>query len=384
MHDVIVIGAGPIGSYAAYGLARNGLEVLVVEKEAFPKPPPVCTGVIGVEAYDEFDLPREAIVSTVKDIKLLSPSGKTVVFRPSHPQAYVVDRAVFDRQLQKRAEESGVVFLGGAGCKDIRISRDSVEVQTNQGHEAIRARIVVLASGYNPSLSAKLGLGRISDHLEGVQTEADVTGVTDTEVYVGRSLAPYSFAWMLPFSRGRARIGLVTRRNSLSFLARFLNHGPIKERLGSVGPLSRKLIPYGQLKRTFSDRTIVVGEAAGQVKSTTHGGVYYGLISARCAIETITEAFRIGEFGASALGRYEQQWKDILEKELSRGFLLRRFFSRMTDRQIERLFDLSARDGIMRAVREKARFDWHHAIISSLIEHPLLKKYFTTRATTGD
>jgi digeranylgeranylglycerophospholipid reductase len=163
-----------------------------------------------------------------------------------------------------------------------------------------------------------------------------------------------------------------------------LSHPPIRERLGSVGPVSRKLIPYGQLEKTFAERTVVVGEAAGQVKSTTHGGVYYGLIGARCAIETITEAFRVGDFGASALSRYERRWRDVLEKELNRGFLLPKFSSRLSDRQIERLFDLSAKDGIMRAVREKARFDWHHAVISSLIEHPLLKRYFAYRPAARD
>lgn len=376
MHDVIVIGAGPIGSYTAYGLSRRGYDVLVVEKEPLPKPAPVCTGVIGLEAFTEFGLPFQAILSTVKDIRLLSPSGKTIDYRPPLPQAYTVDRGVFDQLLQNQAEREGAAFLGGTTCKDIHVSRDIVEVHINQGREPIKGRVVVLASGYNPSLSAKLGLGRISDHFEGVQTDAEVTDLTDTEIYVGRSLAPYSFAWLLPLPDGRARIGLATRRNGLVFLAQLLDHPPIRERLRSAGPFSRKLIPYGQLKKSFTERAIIVGEAAGQVKSTTHGGVYYGLIGARCAIETISEAFGTGDFGALALSRYEQRWRRILERELARGFLLRRFFSRMTDRQIDRLFDLTAKDGIMKAVREKAHFDWHHAIISSLIENPLLKTYF--------
>ncbi len=373
---MIIIGAGPIGSYTAYSLSRSGFDVLVIEKEPLPKPPPVCTGVIGLEAFAEFDLPTQAIISTVKDISLLSPSGKTIVYRPPLPQAYTIDRGVFDRLLLLRAKEAGATFLSGSACTDIRISRDLVEVHTHRGRETIRGRTVILASGYNPSLSAKLGLGRISDHFEGVQTEAEVVGLIDTEIYVGRSLAPYSFAWLLPLPHGRARIGLTTRRNGLNFLAQLLDHPPVKERLRSAGPFSRKLIPYGQLRKSFTDRAIVVGEAAGQVKSTTHGGIYYGLIGARCAIEAVSEAFRTGEFGAVALSRYEQQWRRVLEKELNRGFLFRRFFSRMTDRQIDRFFDLTAKDGIMTAVREKAHFDWHHAVISSLIENPLLKKYF--------
>jgi digeranylgeranylglycerophospholipid reductase len=375
-YDVAVIGAGPAGCYSALGLAQKGLEVLVVEKDSLPRSAPVCTGVIGVEAFEEFDLPRDPVLATVKDIALFSPTGKTITYRPPSPQAYVVDRAVFDQYLQSRAERAGAVFLGDTPCKDVRVLQDRVEVYTAQPEGPIRAQCVILASGYSPGLAAKLGLGRIADYFEGVQTEADVSDLWDTEIYVGRLLAPFSFGWMLPLGGNRARIGLTTRRNGASYLSRFLDHPPIKDRVRSTGTFSRKLIPYGQLERSFADRTVVAGEAAGQVKSTTHGGIYYGLIGARCAVETLTEAFEAGDFRASAMSRYERRWKNVLQREIDRGYLLRRFFSKLTDRQMERLFDLSGKDGIMAAVREKARFDWHNAIISSLIDHPLLRKYF--------
>ncbi len=377
VHDIVVVGAGPAGCYSAYGLAQRGYDVLVVEKDSLPRSTPVCTGVIGVEAFEDFDLPRESVLATVRDIALFSPAGKTIIHRPPCAQAYAVDRGVFDQRLQKRAEQAGALFLPDTPCRDIRIGPDSVEITIAGSERPLRARGVVLASGYNAALPVKVGLGRIVDHFDGVQTEAEVSDLPNTEIYVGRSLAPSSFGWLLPLDGSRARVGLTTRRDGISFLKRFLDHPMVRERIHAIGALSRKLIPYGQLERSFAERTLVVGEAAGQVKSTTHGGVYYGLIGARCAVETLAEAFERDDFGASALSRYEERWRNILKKEIDRGFLLRKFFSRLTDKQIERLFELSGKDGIMRAVREKARFDWHGAIISSLIEHPLLKRYFT-------
>jgi digeranylgeranylglycerophospholipid reductase len=376
IHDVVVIGAGPVGCYTAYGLSRKGLEVLVVEKENTPKSTPICTGVIGVEAFDEFDLPRSSILATVRDVHLYSPSGKTIVYRPSLPQAYAVDRATFDEELKRMAEDAGAVFCDDMTCKDIRIAYDCVELTTNRSPEPLRAKCLVLAAGYNPGLALRLGLGRITDHFEGVQTEAEVADLTATEIYLGHSVAPLSFAWMLPIGGTKARIGLTTRRNGPTFLGRFLESSAVRGRLQTAGAISRKLIPYGQLKRSYTERTLVVGEAAGQVKSTTHGGIYYGLIGARCAIETIGNAFQTGDFGASALSDYERRWREILEREIDRGFLLRRFFSRLSDRHMDKLFELTSKDGIMAAVHEKARFDWHQGIISSLVEHPLLKRHF--------
>jgi digeranylgeranylglycerophospholipid reductase len=377
IHDVVVIGAGPTGCYSAFGLAQKGYDVLVVEKDSLPRSTPVCTGVIGAEAFEDFDLPRESVLATVKDIALFSPGGRTIIHRPPSVQAYAVDRGAFDQSLQERAQKAGALFLGEARCRDIRILSDSVEIETIRSEKPIRARSVVLASGYNAALPAKVGLGRILDHFEGVQTEAEVSDLANTEIYVGRSLAPSSFGWMLPLNGNRARVGLTTRRDGMPFLERFLDHPPIRERVRAVGAFSRKLIPFGQLERSFAERVLVAGEAAGQVKSTTHGGVYYGLIGARCAVETLDEALKKDSFGVSVLSRYEVRWRKILEKEIDRGFLLRKFFSALNDRQIERLFELSGGDGILSALREKARFDWHGAIISFLVEHPLLKRYFT-------
>ena len=235
VYDTVVVGAGPIGCYSAYGLATNGYDVLVVEKDGSPKAPPVCTGVIGVQAFREFDLPRDSILSEVKDIVLLSPSGKRITYRPPQTQAYVVDRVAFDGTLKREAERAGASFLEGVVCKDIKITDDHVEMVTSLRGKPIIARTLVLASGYHPGLVAKLGLGRIPDHFEGIQTEARVADLSDTEIYVGRSVAPFSFAWMLPLGSGSARIGLTTKRNGSFFLAQFLGHPTVRDRIGEVG-----------------------------------------------------------------------------------------------------------------------------------------------------
>ncbi len=376
MFDVLIVGAGPVGTYAAASLASAGLHVLVLEKYGAPKAAPVCTGVIGFEAFQEFDLPLDSVITRIKDIVLFSPSGRTIAYRPSAAQAYVVDRSAFDDALTKRAEAAGALFLWGCVCSDIDIKGDHVEAKTSHRGEVVRAKTVVIATGYNPRLTEKAGLGRIGECCEGVQAEVKIADLAATEIYVGRDIAPFSFAWVAPLQRGSARIGLITRRRAAFFLDKFLDRPGIRERVLDKGSVSRKLLPLGQLRNSFTDRTIVVGEAAGQVKSTTHGGIYYGLISARCAVETLKEAFRNGAFGAEQMSVYERRWREILEKEMRLGSLLRRFLSALSDNQIEKLFDLASRDGIMRALHEKAVFDWHSGILSYLVEHPFLKGYF--------
>jgi len=119
----------------------------------------------------------------------------------------------------------------------------------------------------------------------------------------------------------------------------------------------------------------VVGEAAGQVKSTTCGGIYYGLISSRLAAETIEEAFCKNRFDDAILERYEQQWRRELGGELEIGYRFRQIFSKIRDRQIDRLFEILNSDGIGHIIRRKAQFDWHKDLILALARHAVMEKY---------
>jgi digeranylgeranylglycerophospholipid reductase len=119
-----------------------------------------------------------------------------------------------------------------------------------------------------------------------------------------------------------------------------------------------------------------VGEAAGQVKATTGGGIYFGLIGAEMAAETILKAFRSGDYSERMFKEYEVAWRARLEPELKAGTLLRSIYSRLTDAQIDFLMDLAKRDGVLPNI-EKTHFDWHKDLISYLIRHLIKKNIFS-------
>lgn len=376
MYDVVIVGAGPTGSYVAYQLAKEGFDVLVMEKNMSFAHPPACTGIIGIEAFERFNLSGDSIVSEIKDIVLISPSGLSLAFRPESIQAFVVDRLKFDQGLRELALRNGASIRLGTSCKEIQIKDTHVEVRANDSKEPMRAKAVVVASGFDRRLSESLGLGRPSDYIQGVQTEVTIEGVKETEIYVGNSIAPGSFAWVAGLKDGRARIGLTTKYNSRLFLRRFLECPFLRDRIKERGHILSKPIPIGTLRRTFSNRMLVVGEAAGLVKTTTHGGIYYGLISSHLAVETLKEAFVEGDLGARSLKRYERRCRNTLDAEIKTGYMVRKFFSHLQDEQIDRFFKIAMSDGVMDIVYNKARFDWHGDLIFSLIKHFMFYKYF--------
>jgi digeranylgeranylglycerophospholipid reductase len=376
VHDVVVVGAGPVGSYCALELARHGLDVLVVEKNLSGQYQPVCSGVIGTEAFTEFPLPVDSIISEVREIVLVSPSGQKVAYRPDNVQAYVVNRALFDEQLRGFARSNGAEIREGLTCTGIDVGPRDVLVRVSPNGHDLRTKMVVIASGHNPVLTKIAGMGTVLGYVEGVQADAEVDDLKQTEVYLGNTIAPSSFAWLVGLEDGKARIGLTSRRHSVAFLRSFLSTPFIEGRVRMTGRVHKKIIPYGLLKMSFGDRLMVVGEAAGQVKTTTHGGIYYGLICARVAVETLAEAWKKDDLSAAMLAEYERKWRHLLEPEILKGIRFRRFFSHLNDGQIEWFFKMSQKDGIMDLLHRKAKFDWHAEFLSSLIQHAFFKKYF--------
>jgi len=119
-----------------------------------------------------------------------------------------------------------------------------------------------------------------------------------------------------------------------------------------------------------------VGEAAGQTKTTTGGGISYGLACADLAADVILECFGRSSFGAAGLAEYERRWKTLLQKEIRVGHYTRRMCSRLSDGQVESLFHLARTDGIVPIIRDKADFDRHSGLIFALLERLSFMRFF--------
>jgi flavin-dependent dehydrogenase len=118
---------------------------------------------------------------------------------------------------------------------------------------------------------------------------------------------------------------------------------------------------------------LVIGEMAGQVKATTGGGIYYGLLAARLAAETVSTAFATGCFTAEQLCAYERAWKSLLADELTLGFAFRKCYGWLSDRQMHVLLRHISRNGLQDAIQRKADFDWHGKLIIELGKRLLVR-----------
>lgn len=379
MRDVIIIGGGPAGLYAARCLAHDGFDVTVIEEHLVAGEPVHCTGILAPEAFDEFDLPRTSILNELKTVRFHSPAGQVIQYVTDRIEALVVDRRSFDQSLSRSAQDEGVdICLGRRGAQ---IAIDSMSVRVHcVGEECARtSRACIIATGAAYGLHRALGLGFPPVFLNSAQIEVPVFCPGDVELHFGAALAPKGFAWVVPVLRttgNHARVGLVCEGNAIHCFDRFLNR--VRERWGieadqAVEPRQR-ILPLAPIRKTYGNRLLVVGDAAGLVKPTTGGGIYYGIVSAAIAAHVMADALRRDQLSESSLRAYQTCWQDRLMEELEAQLTLRLLLQRMTDPEVERIFDLAATDGLMPLIRNTAIFNHHRKLILALVKNPATRK----------
>ncbi|GAF84789.1 unnamed protein product, partial [marine sediment metagenome] len=119
-----------------------------------------------------------------------------------------------------------------------------------------------------------------------------------------------------------------------------------------------------------------VGNAAGQVKPTTGGGIYFGLLCAEIAVNTLHRGLANDDLSARRLAGYERGWRRKLGRELEIDYYARKFYQRLSDQQIDRIFDIIKSHGIDEALlkAKDLSFDWHSGAVLRLMGQQAVAK----------
>lgn len=379
MYDVTVIGGGLMGSYVAYKLAEMDYGVVVLERHEQVGERGCCTGIVSQECMSSFTIDKSVVLREANSARLFSPSGRLLRLWRKETQASILDRPALDRMMAAQARKEGAEYRFGCLATGLEVGGNSVNVKATCQGEGINleSRVVVIATGFNPKFTEGLGLGKIDDFTVGAQAEVEVSGVDEIEVYLGRKIAPGFFAWLVPISSRRALVGLLTRHNPGLYLKKLLlsllSQGKIAS--AEVEPVYGG-VPLKPLPKTCGERLVVVGDAAGQVKPTTGGGIYFGLLSAEIAVATLHRGLTNDTLSARGLADYERGWRRKLGRELGIDYYARKFYERLSDQRVDRIFDIIKSHGIDESLlkAEDLSFDWHSRAILRLMGHRAVSK----------
>lgn len=348
------MGGGPAGAVAARAAARVGARVLVVERS--PRRPPRCTGLVGPTTLDVLAPPPRLVVRELRAVRVVAPGGAAVELRAPDGRGYVLDRRGLDRWLLERAAEGGVEVWSPATAVGITGCR----LHTTAG--AVEFDVLIGADGAESAVRRWVGLPPPGELLVGVQAEVEARGGEEgVEVHLGHLVAPGGFAWVVPAEEGVMRVGLLTgaRRDARSLLERF-----IARRFPDRAVLRREagLVPIGPPATTSAGRTLVVGDAAGQVKPLSGGGILFGAIAAQIAGEVAAQ-------GANALPAYEVRWRAELGAEIAFGLHGRRAFL-VADHALDRLVSALNRPAVHRLVAAEGDIDRPSRLVRAMLSRP--------------
>jgi digeranylgeranylglycerophospholipid reductase len=375
--DVIIIGGGVVGSYLASRLAGTGHQVTVFEKKSQIGGPVCCTGIISRECVNTYGITEDIIFRYFNSARLISPGSKVIELRRPEVQACVVDRSALDTIMAQRAQTAGAAYFNNSSVKHIDVDNDRATVTVSSGTKEsnVSAEMVVDASGFNSGIAEKLSGSKPGDFVMGAQATVSTNGIDEIEVYFDRKITPGFFGWLVPVSNNRALAGLLARRNAKgylnSLLALLTEEKKIKPESAEI---SVRGLPLKPLARTYGKRFIISGSAAGQVKPLTGGGIYYGLLCADIAADTIHQALVDRNFSAGYLASYEKAWQRKLGKELSRSYRARQIFERLTNWQLNKAFDIAVKTGLVDAIlaNSEVSFDWHGDLATKLAKEKAL------------
>jgi len=317
-HDVIVVGAGPAGSATAFFLAKQGVDVLLVDKSDFPRDK-TCGDAILPRALTVLD--QMGLLSDLKAIghkadlfRLFAPNGNLVETPiPSAPgvppYALVVPRLKLDAAIQERAVQAGAKFQAKSTVVDI-VSEVGhtmkVRIKRTGKFRELRTKGVVISTGAATRLLGAVGLlpkrpGFMVAARAYFENVADIQH--QLEMYFNHISLP-GYGWMFPTSPTAANIGVgYVGRPPASPRAGFedfvADHPRMKEILGEAemaGPVrSYPLRVDFHRSPKVRPGMVAVGEAIGLVNPFSGEGIDYALESGQIAAEVITEVLMTGQ-----------------------------------------------------------------------------------------
>jgi geranylgeranyl reductase family protein len=351
MPDVIVVGAGPAGSVAATVLARRGVDVLLVDRESFPRHK-VCGDVIAGRC---FELMGELGLAPPSDPEAFYPIHRFVIRGPKGGGARVelapgkgagtrvARRDRFDELLWGHALKSGARFrqLNVQGLLFEGGQVAGIRFKSAGQEEEIPGRIVIAADGATSAVARALKQPRprgadLAVGLRGyVRTAADLDPAIELSF-----LEKYhpGYAWFLPVSRRLANVGIglradYYRKNRVSLpeaLAFYTGRPEIQARVGDhevEGVSSWQLPMYSGRQRRLFDGAILAGDAGGFVSPLTGDGIYQAMVTARYAAEACLDALGKGDLTANGLALYQKLLGEHLRGELGRARIAQRLLA---------------------------------------------------------
>ncbi|MFA0823655.1 MAG: NAD(P)/FAD-dependent oxidoreductase [Methanomethylovorans sp.] len=379
-YDVIVVGGGPGGAMAARTCAEKGLKVLLLEKEQVPRYK-ACGGAVSSKALQ--------IIGPIDEVQPQYPCYGASIYSPgmrhlSHKlkdqASILVFRSSFDHFLLKQAQQKGAVINTEEKVISVDVNKEYVNVVTTKAEYT--AKIIIGADGVNSVVARETGL-RLKWEPKGygicIETEVELSPedakkcVLDKELIEAYFLKSRGYAWVFP--KGNIMsigIGLwkpITIKPAKAF-DDFISFLSRERGIDLAAHIRKKYIhrvPVGGIDRkTYDQRVLLVGDAAGFVDPFLGEGIYYAVASGVLAGETAAEAIH----NNNSLSSYEKKCNELFNNDLRMAY---KFGNAFHD-YIEKIFYLFIHDPelfVMYVLTGKGVYNYREYVTKCIFRMPI-------------
>lgn len=340
-YDLVVVGAGPAGSTAAWFAAEQGLDVLLLEKRQEIGSPVRCAEGINREMLLRFlELEEAWICAEISESQIVNADTGEAQSFAGDEVGYVLERRVFDRALAEKAVMAGAQVMVKSAVHGLIVDDGAVRgVMASRGDTTfeIEASVVIGADGVECMAGRWAGLHCVLPQSDCLVCAQYLLAGIDVDpaccqYYLGQELAPGGYAWVFPKGDGKANVGLGVQADfaeapPLEYLNRFIAQHRFLEQ-GSPVTLVTGNVPVGLARGDIvGDGVMLVGDAARQADPLTGGGIANAMIAGRLAAEVAAKAVALGDTSRAWLGEYQTRWTEERGGRMARNYKLKNRFS---------------------------------------------------------
>jgi digeranylgeranylglycerophospholipid reductase len=359
-YDVLVAGGSVAGLLTARELASRGISVVVVEEHHEIGTPEHCGGMVSAQGLNKLGIMPDSNVfqNFVTKTIITSPSSR-VELNSENQNVIVIDRRALDKQIAHQAQRAGAAIRTRCTFKSIGSNGTKRFIaKTTDGD--ISCRYFVDARGI-----ASLASSGRENFLPSAQFEIYASWIKDDIVQVtfDSDLYPGFFAWIIPTGQGIGKVGVAGRGINVSTaLKDFVESRG--ERYSTIRKIFAPIWIGGAIDSFVTGKTILVGDAAGQTKPSTAGGIYSCGIAGILAGRAIAETINLNE--DSALKVYEQEWRNLFQNEFRKMTMARKVLERLDNKALDEIIN-SLTEHKLREIIESTDFDYHSNVLSLIL-----------------
>ena len=355
MYDVVIAGGSIAGLLCAREIAANNFTVLVIEEDYEIGTPEHCGGLVSANGLEELGIIplRKTLDHLIDTAEIVAPNGSSFTIDSKKQKIAEVNRRELDKQIAHQAQKNGAVIKVRTSFQE----KTDSGIRTNDGN--IDCKIFVDARGVSSIIHKdRTGVLPTAQY----EIYADWIKKGRIEVIFDQEKYPGFFAWIIPSSEGKGKVGIAGRGiNPAETIEEFL------ERKGHYSIIRKIYAPIwikGPIEKFVKGRTVIVGDAAGQAKPTTAGGIYSSGMGGVLAGKAISEFLKTGN--QSDLEEYQKTWMKKFGKEFGKQLFARKILDRLDNNKINKLFELITPE-IVQEISDKGNFDFHTKSIFRLL-----------------